>query len=116
MIGIGGCSIGFCECDTSGVGCHVTGVRVNCHVIEDRIGRIEDRIGGDGGCGTDRNGVDGGGTLAGCVDRVNGDITGGKIDGDGVKINWFMLWGVVHDGTEAQGLINLRCPVEPCRL
>jgi hypothetical protein len=39
-------------------------------------------------------------------DEVTGR-SGGGVDGCG-------LHGVAHDGTKATGLINLRCPIEPC--
>ena len=71
------------------------------------------------GTGWDRVGVSwrgangvGGGSRGGINgDGVDGDIAGGEVDGDGI-----MLRGVVHDGAEAHGLVDLCRPVGPCGL
>ena len=43
------------------------------------------------------------------------DVAGDWVGRSGVGVDWLGLWGVLCDGAEAQGLIDLHRPVEPCR-
>jgi hypothetical protein len=111
--GTWGCGCcGVCCCIT-GAGINGVGVRVNGHGAREHgaNGLAGDGINGDGTHTRCVIGV-GGHRVRECgVNGVDGDVTGDEVDGDGV-----MLQGVVRDGAEAHGLVDLRCPVGPCGL
>jgi hypothetical protein len=86
---------------------------VDCSIVGDRVdgyGVHGHRAGGDGGR------VDGGGAHVHCAIGVDdNDVAGDWVDQSGGGIDLLGLWGVLCNRAEAQGLIDLRRPVEPYR-
>ena len=100
--GINRCEVGrlgICEHNTSGIGCRITRVRVNGYWTW-----------------WDRDGVNGCGICVRCAYRVDGDVTrDGIAEGNGGGVDGRGLRGVACNGTEAKGLFDLCCLVEPRR-
>ena len=120
------------ECNTVGVRCHITWVRVDGDGC-DWYGHNNRGDGGFGWCTMFQRGHVtslirtevaragarcGGGEVLGRVCSVLTYIlvvvcAGGFVDVTGIGIDGHGLWGVVYGGTEAKGLVDLRCPIEP---